>query len=55
MNVEELYCGVDNFMKKFLPVWQKHILETGCRQRKRDGKLSVSEIATIMSSVLLFG
>lgn len=51
MTVEEIYCAVDDFMKKFLPAWEKQLLETGCRQRKRHGKLSLSEIATI---VILF-
>lgn len=48
MNVEEIYCAVDDFMKNFLTVWHTHMLENNLRQRKREGKLSMAEMMTIL-------
>lgn len=51
MNLEELYSSVDDFMQLFLPVYRKQLLSNGCRQRNREGRMSLSEMITI---VILF-
>jgi len=47
MNLEELFCFVDDFCKVFIPEWQKTLLVTGERLRRRSGQLSDSEVITI--------
>lgn len=47
MNLEELFCLVDDFCKVFVPEWEKLLLTHGKRKRKRPGKLSISEMITI--------
>lgn len=47
MNLEELYCLVDDFCKIFIPEWEKTLVKTGIRKRKRKGQLSDSELITI--------
>jgi len=44
----ELFCDVDDFCKVFIPQWQKQLLEDGSRTRKRDCRMSMSEIMTII-------
>ena len=44
----EVFCDVDDFCKVFIPEWEKQLLEDGTRQRKRSGRMSVSEIMTII-------
>lgn len=43
-----LFCHVDDFCKAFLPQWQKLKLEHSERKRKRKGRMSESEIMTII-------
>lgn len=47
-NLVELFCDVDDFCKVFIPQWQKQLLEDGSRVRKRDCRMSMSEIMTII-------
>lgn len=47
----ELFCVVDNFCQVFEPEWNKHLLESGQKQRQRKSKLSLPELMTI---VILF-
>ncbi len=47
----EIFCDVDDFCKVFMPEWEKTLLETGQRKRRRQGRLSSSEI---MSIIILF-
>lgn len=47
MTLEELYCFVDDFCKIFLPEWEKHLLTAKIRQRKREGRMSISEMMTV--------
>jgi hypothetical protein len=42
-----LYVIVDDFCKEFIPKWEKHLLCSGLKKRKREGQLSTSEIMTI--------
>ena len=44
----ELYCDVDDFWQVFGPMWKKQMLETGSIKRMRTGRLSMSEIITII-------
>ena len=44
----ELFCHVDDFCKAFTPVWEQQMLRSGAMQRRRDRRLSLSEIMTIL-------
>jgi hypothetical protein len=44
----ELFCHVDDFCQRFLPVWQSQLLARGVVQRQRARQLSLSEIMTIL-------
>lgn len=44
----DLFCHVDDFCQAFIPQWQKLQLESGERQRNRKGRMSESEIMTII-------
>lgn len=48
MSLLELFCHVDDFWKRFQPHWEQEMLGCGAVQRLRDGKLSESEVMTIM-------
>ena len=44
----EMYCDVDDFCKVFIPQWQQQLLEGGTQKRRRDGRLTISEVMTIV-------
>ena len=44
----ELFCDVDDFCQSFLPIWEKQQISSGLKQRRRKGKLSLSENMTII-------
>ena len=48
MNLLELYCHVDEFVKFFLPEWNKYLLDDNKKKRNRPSRLSPSEIITIL-------
>ena len=48
MSLLELFCHVDDFWLQFVPHWEQLLLQTGLRQRRRDGQLCASEIMTLM-------
>ena len=48
MSPLELFCHVDDFWQRFRPCWEREMLQSGFRQRRRLGQLSVSEVITIM-------
>lgn len=48
MTLLELYCHVDEFVKIFMPVWQKQLIAHGKMKRNRASRLSISEIMTII-------
>jgi len=48
MNLLEIYCSVDDFLKIFYPEYKKHLLSNGYKQRIRENRLSMSEIITIL-------
>nr|WP_240042351.1 IS982 family transposase [Photorhabdus khanii] len=47
-NLEELYCCVDDFCQKFIPLWHQQLIENGLLKRRRDASLSLSEVMTIL-------
>ncbi len=48
MSILELFCSVDEFWVRFEPQWQREVLASGQRQRRRAGELHPSEIMTIL-------
>jgi transposase len=42
-----LFCLVDDFCQQFIPDWEKQLIASGLKKRRRDGQLSLSEIMTI--------
>jgi len=47
-NLVEIYCDVDDFCRVFLPEWEKTLIATGKRQRRRKGRMSPAEIMTLI-------
>ena len=47
-DILELFCLADDFCQLFLPEWESHLLDNGLKKRNRPGKLSISEIMTII-------
>jgi hypothetical protein len=45
-----MFCDVDDFCKVFEPVYERRLLQSGQRQRRRSSQLSLSEIMTIIVS-----
>lgn len=43
----DLFCSVDAFWRAFEPYWERELLESGQRRRKRATRLHPSEIMTI--------
>ncbi len=48
MNLVDLYCFVDDFNKVFLPFWYQKLINSGEKQRRRPGRMTESEIMTIL-------
>ncbi|HLV99048.1 MAG TPA: IS982 family transposase [Ktedonobacterales bacterium] len=48
MSLLELFCHVDDFWKTFAPAWHQTLLQAGKLKRHRAGKLTASEIMTIL-------
>ncbi len=48
MSLLQLFCNVDDFYKDFEPGWNKEQIRNGAKRRRRRGRLSSSEIMTIM-------
>lgn len=48
MSLLELYCHVDDFWQGFAPSWERELLQSGLKQRRRMGKLHPSEMMTIL-------
>jgi len=46
-NLTELFCLIDDFCREFEPFWEQHLLASGGKKRKRQGKLSLSELMTL--------
>ena len=48
MNLLDLFCDVDDFWQAFEPIWNVHLLESGIRKRRRQTRLTMSEVMTII-------
>lgn len=48
MSLLELFCHVDDFWLQFVPEWERDLLDSGMKQRRRAGQLCASEVMTIM-------
>lgn len=44
----EIYCDVDDFCQRFRPEWEKPLLSSRTRRRRRAGRMQASEIMTII-------
>ncbi|MGL5336813.1 MAG: IS982 family transposase, partial [Enterovibrio sp.] len=44
----ELFCDVDDFCAVFMPEWEKTLLADGTRKRQRAGRMTISEVMTII-------
>ncbi len=38
--IDELYCNIDDFNQVFYPEWEKTLLESGDKKRRRQGVMS---------------
>jgi hypothetical protein len=47
-NAVELYCDVDDLCNVFIPQWQQQLLDEGTQKRRRDSRLTTSEVMTIL-------
>ncbi len=47
-NLEELYCCVDDFCQKFIPLWHQQLIENDLFKHCREASLSLSEVMTIL-------
>ena len=45
-----IFCDIDDVCKVFEPIYTQRLLQSGQRQRQRQGQLSLSEIMTIIVS-----
>lgn len=48
MNLDELFCDVDDFCRLFLPAWHRQFLSSSEGQRRRASRLTRSEIMTML-------
>jgi hypothetical protein len=44
----EIFCDVDDFCKVFIPQWELQLLADGTRKRQRKGRMTPSEIKSII-------
>jgi len=48
MSILDLFCSVDAFWQRFEPLWERELLRSGTRQRRRATRLHPAEILTIL-------
>ena len=48
MEIETLFCKIDDFCQAFAPIFESHLLPKKVVKRKRKCRLCLSEIATIV-------
>jgi hypothetical protein len=44
-----IFFDIDDFCKRFEPIWNKKLLRSGVKQRQRQGNMSLSEIMAILA------
>ena len=54
MSILDLYCPVDAFWRRFEPLWERELLASGQRRRRRATQLHPTEIMTILILFQLF-
>ena len=54
MSILDLCCSVDAFWQRFEPLWERELLRSGARQRRRATRLHPAEILTILTIRILF-
>jgi transposase len=48
MSILDLFCSVDAFWQRFEPQWERELLRSGTRQRRRATRLHPAEILTLL-------
>jgi hypothetical protein len=48
VSILDLYCSVDAFWQRFAPLWERELLQSGKRRRRRATRLHPTEILTIL-------
>ncbi|WP_065823535.1 IS982 family transposase [Photorhabdus australis] len=48
VTLEELFCCVDDFCQKFIPLWEQQLIENNLLKRHRMTSLSLSEVMTLL-------
>lgn len=48
MEIETLFCQLDDFCQAFAPIFECHLLPQKVVKRKRKSQLCLSEVATIV-------
>jgi hypothetical protein len=46
--LEELFCDLDDFCNWFEPIWRSQLISQGLKTRRRERKMSLSEVMTIL-------
>lgn len=46
-NLTELFCLIDDFCRKFEPFWERQLLASGVKKRRRQSGLCLSELMTL--------
>ncbi|MFT7421979.1 MAG: hypothetical protein ACI8UC_000035, partial [Psychromonas sp.] len=47
-NLVSVFCHVDDFCDKFIPVFEQKLITDGTRKRRRNSRMSMSECMTIV-------
>lgn len=47
-NLDQVFCEVDDFCQRFIPAWQQRLIAVGEKSRNKPGKLSDSEVITLL-------
>ena len=48
INIDKLFCEVDDFCQQFIPAWKKSLIQSGERLRIKPSRLTESEVITIL-------
>lgn len=48
VNLEKIFCEVDDFCQQFIPAWKKSLIQSGQKHRNKPSRLSDSEVMTLL-------
>jgi len=48
VNIDKVFCKVDDFCQQFIPAWKNSLIESGEKQRIKPSKLAESEVITLL-------